>query len=225
MSVTHLDPADLSAAERYKLLIGCVTPRPIAFVTTVNVDGVVNLAPFSFFAGVGANPLTLLFCPANNNDGSEKDSLRNARPAAEGGVGSFVVNAASESYAREVAAAAEPLPHEESEVDLTGLAVEPSRRVLPPRLATAPWSMECRTRQIIRLAPGEPGGANIVIGDVVGLTVVSAALNERRHVDPAVIRTIGRMGGRGYSLTRQRFELPVGRAALDEPDPIPPRTD
>ena len=79
----EIDPLSLSVADRYKLLIGCVVPRPIAFVSTISPDGAPNLAPFSFFTGVGSNPLTLLFCPSNKPDGTEKDTLRNCAPAPE----------------------------------------------------------------------------------------------------------------------------------------------
>ena len=97
----EIDPQELEPRERYKLLIGCIVPRPIAMVTTVSPDGAVNLAPFSFYNGVGSNPMTVLFCPANQPDGSEKDTLRNCKPVAEGGVGEFVVNAAVEGYHRD----------------------------------------------------------------------------------------------------------------------------
>src|SRR5215468_11478699 len=117
----ELDPAAISPADRYKLLIGCIVPRPIAFVSTVSSDGRHNLAPFSFFNGVGSDPMTLLFCPANKPDGSPKDSLRNAQPPADGGLGEFVVNVATEAYERKMAAAAEPLPYGESEFELVGL--------------------------------------------------------------------------------------------------------
>src|SRR5271169_5408516 len=111
----ELDPLALSQPDRYKILIGCIVPRPIAFVSTISPDGAHNLAPFSFFAGVGSAPMTLLFCPANKPDGSDKDSLRNAKPISEGGTGEFVVNAATEQIARQVAACAEPLEYGQSE--------------------------------------------------------------------------------------------------------------
>jgi flavin reductase (DIM6/NTAB) family NADH-FMN oxidoreductase RutF len=77
----EIDPAGLDIASRYKLLIGGITPRPIAFVSTVSSDGAMNLAPFSFANAVGSNPMMLMFCPANRTDGGEKDSLRNAKTA------------------------------------------------------------------------------------------------------------------------------------------------
>ncbi len=210
----ELDPAKLAQPDRYKLLIGSITPRPIALVSTISLDGRPNLAPFSFFAGVGSNPMTLLFCPANAADGSEKDTLRNAKPMSEGGQGEFVVNIASHAYAARVAAAAEPLAYGQSEFDLAGLTCTPSRVVGPGRVAESPVAFECRTLQVIRTNPGAAAGGNIVIGQVVHVFVRDDAINERFHVDPGVLDTIGRMGGLEYCTTRERFRMPMGREAL-----------
>jgi flavin reductase (DIM6/NTAB) family NADH-FMN oxidoreductase RutF len=212
-------PHELSIRDRYKILIGAITPRPIAFVSTVSPDGRVNLAPFSFFNGVGSNPMTLLFCPVNNPDGSEKDTLRNCKPVAEGGTGEFVVNVAVETYAASVAAAGEALPYGESEFALAGLAPAPSREVKPPRVAESPICFECRTLQVVRTNPGAPSGGNVVIGEVVHLFVRDEVVDERLHVDPDRMHTIGRMGGTTYCRTRDRFDMPIGRAALDHASP------
>ncbi|MBY0307384.1 MAG: flavin reductase [Phycisphaerales bacterium] len=83
----EIDTASIGRAERYKLLIGGIVPRPIAFVSTVDAEGWTNLAPFSFFTAIGSDPMMLMFCPANKEDGSEKDTLRNAKPVSEGGDG------------------------------------------------------------------------------------------------------------------------------------------
>jgi flavin reductase (DIM6/NTAB) family NADH-FMN oxidoreductase RutF len=218
----ELDPLKLSQPDRYKLLIGCIVPRPIAFVSTVSPDGKPNLAPFSFFNGVGSNPMMLLFCPANKPDGSEKDSLRNAKPIAEGGTGEFVVNVATEEYEREVAGAAEDLPYGESEFDFTGLAMAASVVVKPARVARSPVCFECRTKQIIRTNPGVASAGNIVIGEVVHVFVRDDLVNARFHTDPAMLKAIGRMGGLGYVRTADlhgrpnRFEMPMGRTALSK---------
>lgn len=210
----EFDPDALAQHDRYKLLIGCITPRPIALVSTLSPAGRPNLAPFSFFAGVGSNPMTLLFCPANNADGSEKDTLRNAKPVSEGGTGEFVVNLACRSYAARVAAAAESLPYGESEFDLAGLTTAPSRIVRPFRAAQSPVAFECRTLQVIRTNPGAPAGGNIVLGHIVHVFVRDDAINDRLHSDPAILDTIGRMGGLEYCTTRERFSMPMGRTAL-----------
>ena len=209
-----LDPAALKPADRYKLLIGCIAPRPIAFVSTVSPDGRLNLAPFSFFNGIGSDPMTLLFCPANKPDGTIKDSLRNAQSVEDGGVGEFVVNIATEAYEKKVAGAAEPLGYGESEFELVGLTPAPSVRVRPPRVAESPVSFECRTLQVIRLNPGVPAGGNVVIGRVVHVHAAEGLINERLHTDPARLAAIGRMGGMTYCRTRDRFEMPMGRGAL-----------
>ncbi len=210
----EIDPSGLAPADRYKLLIGCIVPRPIAFVSTISPDGKPNLAPFSFFAGVAAEPMTLLFCPANKPDGTEKDTLRNALPAEEGGTGEFVVNAAIEDYARKVAAAAEPLPYGVSEFDHVHLTHAPAHSVKPPRVAESPVAFECRTLRVIRLAPGKALGGNIVIGHVVHVHVRDGLIDERYRTDPDRLRAIGRMGGLGYTRTKDRFEMPMGLEAL-----------
>jgi flavin reductase (DIM6/NTAB) family NADH-FMN oxidoreductase RutF len=210
----EINPQDLEVRDRYKLLIGTIVPRPIAFVSTVSPDGAHNLAPYSFFNGVGSDPMTMLFCPVTESDGSDKDTLRNALPPDEGGVGEFVVNVATEVYARKVAAAAEKLPYGESEFALTGLTPIASSQVRAPRLAESPVSYECETIQIIRTNPGQPASGNIVLGRVLCIHVDDALINERFHVDASRLAAIGRMGGPEYCRTRDRFKMPRGRKAL-----------
>ncbi len=211
----ELSPAALAQPDRYKLLIGGIVPRPIAFVSTVSLDGRHNLAPYSFFCAVGSNPMTMLFCPANKMDGTEKDSLLNARPVSEGGVGEFVVNVATDAIARQVAASAEPLDYGDSEFLLTGLTPAPSRVVKPPRVLESPISYECRTLQVIRTQAGAAAAGNVVFGEVVHVWVDDRIINERHHIDPAALDAIGRMGGIEYARTRERFSIPVGRKALE----------
>lgn len=210
----ELDPAALAQPDRYKLLIGGIVPRPIALISTIAPDGRPNLAPFSFFCGVGSDPMMLLFCPANKPDGSEKDSLRNAMPESEGGTGQFVVNVATEDYAAKVAGAAEPLLYGESEFELVGLTPGPSRLVRPPRVAESPLAFECLTDRIIRTGPGIPSAGNIVLGRVVHVFVRDDLINDRYHIDPARLNAIGRMGGTTYARTLDRFDMPMGRKAL-----------
>lgn len=211
----EIDVAELSVKQRYKLLIGGIVPRPIALVSTVSPDGIPNLAPFSFFAGVGSNPMTLLFCPGNDADGQPKDTLRNALPVDEGGTGEFVVNVAVEQYAARVAASAEPAPSEVNEFELAGLPPLASRCVAPARVAESPVAYECRTVHVVRLNPGEPAGGNIVIGEVVHVFVRDSIINDQMHIDPGGLIAIGRMGGLTYCTTRDRFDMPTGLAALD----------
>lgn len=205
----EIDPAVLEIPDRYKILIGAIVPRPIAWVSTVSADGRPNLAPFSFFNGVSSNPMTLLFCPANKPDGSEKDTLRNIAATNE-----FVVNVVSESTARPMSATAEDLPFGESEWDLAGLAKAPSRTVTPARVAASPLSFECEAQQVIRLNPGAPSGGNIVIGRIKWIHAAEGIVNAAHHVDPAQLAAIGRMAGLTYCTTRDRFDVAWGRKAL-----------
>ena len=212
----EIDPGMLPVALRYNLMIGSIVPRPIAVVGTCDASGRTNLAPYSFFTGAGSDPMTLVVCVANPPGGvGEKDTLRNAKPVAEGGTGEFTVSVATESNILRVVACAEPIPHGESEFELAGLTPVPGSAVRAPRLAESPVSFECRTVQVIRMAPGRVGGGNLLIGEVVRVHVAAGLANERLHVDPAKLAAVGRMGGLDYCTTRERTGIPSGRAALD----------
>lgn len=204
-------PEVLSQPDRYKLLIGGIVPRPIAMVSTVSVEGKHNIAPFSFFAGVGSEPMTILFCPANGPLGEEKDTLRNCKFVSEGGTGECVVNVVPAAIAAKMAVCAHPLPHGESEFDLAGLTPAPSRIVAAPRLAESPISYECKVMNIIRTNPGVPAGGNVILCRVVHVWVRDDVINERKHIDPQALDLVGRMGGLSYCYTRDRFDLPMGK--------------
>jgi flavin reductase (DIM6/NTAB) family NADH-FMN oxidoreductase RutF len=209
-------PRDLELRQRYKLLIQGIAPRPIALVSTLSPEGRPNLAPFSFFSGVGGEPMSLLFCPANDAEGAEKDTLRNCKPKSEGGRGEFVVNVALDAYIHRVVASAEPLPPGESEFELAVLKEEASTVVAPPRVARSPLAFECETQQVIRMHPGAPSGGNVVIGRVVCIHLEDGLMDENFTLDPKRLDFVGRMGGFDYCRTRDRFSLKPGRAALDE---------
>jgi flavin reductase (DIM6/NTAB) family NADH-FMN oxidoreductase RutF len=209
----EIDPLTLPIPDRYKLLIGAIVPRPIAFVSTISPEGRLNLAPFSFFCGVSSNPPTLLFCPANKPDGSEKDTLRNC-DSAPAGVGQFVVNIVSHELGRRMSACAEELAYGQSEFEYSGLTPAPSRVVTPPRVAESPFAFECVTDRILKLNPGAPAGGNVVIGRIVHIHAADGLVNDRHHVDPARLDALGRMAGTTYCTTRERLEIPFGGAAL-----------
>jgi len=212
----QLDPAALDAERIYKFMIGAIMPRPIAVVGTRAPDGSsINLAPFSFFCGVGSNPMTLCFCPANDDSGAEKDTLRNAKPVAEGGSGEFTVSVAPHRIIRQVVAAAEGLAYGDSEFELAGLTPVAGVRVRAPRVAESPIAFECRTLQVIRTNPGAPSGGNLVLGAVELIHVDDDVIDARGRLDAARLDLVGRMAGLGYCTTRDRFDLPWGRAAIE----------
>ena len=151
----ELDPDSLNTRTMYEWMIHSILPRPIAWVSTVSISGVTNLAPFSFFQGVCARPPTLMFCPVNHRDGSSKDTLRNIEATGE-----FVVNTVSAADAEAMNATSAMLGFEESEFERFGLAAVPSVMVRPPRVASASVAFECRLDRIIRVSEG-PAGGNI----------------------------------------------------------------
>jgi flavin reductase (DIM6/NTAB) family NADH-FMN oxidoreductase RutF len=197
----RIDVAQDDPVRVYQTLIAVVTPRPIAWVTTVDLAGKVNLAPFSFFNAFGATPPVVVFSPALRGDGSKKDTLRNVEAT-----GQFVLNAAVAELAREVNLTAKELPPGESEAELAGLALAPSVKVRPPRVAASPVHLECVLRQVIPVGEG-PGAGNLVIGEVVLIDVADGVLDGRGRIDPHKLRTIARLGGDWYCHSSDLFEM------------------
>ena len=198
----NFDPADVRPSVLYQHMIHCIVPRPIAWVSTISKEGTTNVAPFSYFTGVGSRPPSLLFCPANSRDGKPKDTLRNILETGE-----FVVNIVSSSVAEAMNASAASLPPEESEFEICGLTAVSSLKVRPPRVGESPVQFECTTMQILNIAEG-PGGANIVIGRVVHVHMDDAVVGTSGLVDPDMLDAVGRMGGLTYCRTTNRFDLP-----------------
>jgi flavin reductase (DIM6/NTAB) family NADH-FMN oxidoreductase RutF len=197
----QIDPSATPVPEVYQYLVGVVTPRPIAWVTTVSPAGVVNLAPFSFFNAFGANPPVVVFSPTLRRDGTKKDTLLNLEQ-----LGEFVVHAAVAPLAETVNLTSREVPADTSEVELAGLATVPSVRVRPPRVAAAPVALECVVRQIVSMGTG-PIAANLVIGEVVMLHVADEVLDGKGGVDPRKLRTVARLGGAFWCHTSDLFEL------------------
>lgn len=196
----HLEPSPANALDAYHLLVGLVTPRPIAWVTTVSPAGVVNLAPFSFFNAFGANPPVVVFSPTNKRDGSKKDTLRNVEVSGE-----FVVNVSVAVLAEKVNLTSRELPPDESEVELAGLHTTPSLKVRPPRVSESPAALECRMLQIVPVGGG-PISGNLVIGEVVMMHVADDVLDTTGRPDPRKLRTVARLGGDFWCHTSDLFE-------------------
>tara|TARA_B110000495_G_scaffold41469_1_gene33766 strand:+ start:6381 stop:7001 length:621 start_codon:yes stop_codon:yes gene_type:complete len=200
-----IDPEAESATLVYSTMIRAITPRPIAWVSTVSPRGVTNLAPFSYFNGIGSRPAALMFSPVNRPDGSPKDTLVNIRSNGE-----FVVNVVPFSIAQPMLETAGDFHYETSEFSEVGMTPCPSRRVQPPGVLESPIQFECEVIQIVPVGEG-PLAANVIIGKIVLMNIADNVLDENNKIDPAKLDTIGRMGGRGYSRTTERFDLkPLG---------------
>ncbi|HXD88830.1 MAG TPA: flavin reductase family protein [Urbifossiella sp.] len=195
-----IEVAAANVVDVYHLLVGVVTPRPIAWVTTLSPAGVVNLAPFSFFNAFGANPPIVVFSPTLRRDGSKKDTLLNLES-----LGEFVLNAATAPLAEQVNLTSKEIPRIESEVSLAGLTAVPSTIVRPPRIAQSPVNFECRVRQIIPCGTG-PIAANLVIGEVLAMHIADEVLDSKGRIDPRKLQTVARMGGEFWCRTTDLFE-------------------
>ena len=191
----QFDVSDLSIQDTYLRMVQLITPRPIAWVSTRSVDGIANLAPYSFFSGVGANPPTICFAPANNRDGKPKDTLENIRRTGE-----FVVNIVTETVAQAMHRSADELGPDIDEFELTELEKADCVKVNVPRVKAAVAAMECTLHSSIALGTG-PGGANLVIGNVLYFHV------QDDLVETKSLQTVGRVGRREYTSIKETFRL------------------
>lgn len=183
-----VDLDNLSRAERYKMLTGAVIPRPIAFVTTVNANGIVNAAPFSQFVIVAVDP-GLLAISIGPRPGSLKDTLLNIQANGE-----FVINMVPEGWENVVQQCGTDQAADVSEVDELGLATMPSVHVKPPRLADSKIQFECKLERIIELGDAPN---HFVIGRVA-LMHVQQGLANNCKIDPKSYAPVARIGGRNY---------------------------
>jgi flavin reductase (DIM6/NTAB) family NADH-FMN oxidoreductase RutF len=197
----HIDVSQQRASVIYQHLVHIIAPRPIAWVSTVSAKHVTNLAPFSFFCGVGSRPPSLLFCPVNSRSGAPKDTLRNVLETGE-----FVVNVVPFRLAELMNLSSTELESEVSEFATFGIKAAPSSVVRPPGVAASPVRIECRLLQHLPLS-AEPGGANIVVGEIVHMFLDDGILNDRGLADASLMDLVGRMGGDTYCRTQDVFPL------------------
>jgi flavin reductase (DIM6/NTAB) family NADH-FMN oxidoreductase RutF len=196
-----VDPKEAGWLDTYKLLIGAIVPRPIAFVSTLSPEGIPNLAPFSFFTGVSANPPVICFCPMRRRGPlPHKDTLHNITVTRE-----FVVNIVSEEFARQMNITSAEFPPEVDEFEAAGLTPIPSDLVKPPRVKESHVHMECRLYLLVEVG-GEDGSGNLVLGEVLRFHIDDQYFHDFK-IDPDQLRAIGRMGGATYTRTTDRFDL------------------
>jgi len=196
-----INPAEHDYRNIYKLMVGVIVPRPIAFVSTISSDGILNLAPFSFFTGISANPPVICFSPMiRGSDGARKDTLRNIEAVKE-----FVVNIVSEEFAQRMNICSAEFPPEIDEFQMSGLTPVPSDLVKPPRVKESHINMECRLVQIVEVS-AKPLGGSLVLGEVLRFHVDDELFNNYK-IDPDRLKPIGRMGGPTYTRTTDRFDM------------------
>lgn len=198
----RIDAAETNWIDLYKRLVEIVVPRPIALVSTVDAGGRPNLAPFSFFTMISANPPLLAFSPAiSGRTGGKKDTLLNAEAT-----GQLVVATVTEAIADRVNACAATLPHGDSEFAYSGLTPIPAERVAPPLVAESPVNMECEVVEIHSYG-SEGGAGNLIVARILLVHVDPSVTDGEGRILPDRMAAVGRMGGTLWVRTRETFAM------------------
>lgn len=194
MEFLTIDPKEVPVPQFHAYLLGAVAPRPIAFASTLDVDGNPNLAPFSFFNVFSANPPILIFSPARRGrDNTTKHTFENAKAVRE-----CVINIVNYAMVQQVSLASVEYPKGVNEFEKAGFTAIPSEMVKPFRVKESPVQIECRINEILEL--GQNGGAgNLIICEVLKIHIRKEILNEKGNIDPFKIDQVARLGGDWYS--------------------------
>ncbi len=197
-----LDPANLNNKDRYKLMIGAIVPRPIAWVSTMDKTGNLNLAPFSYFTAVCPDPMTLLFCPGWSSARDRwKDTLNNIQEVPE-----FVINITNEATKEGMNRSATEFEAHVDEFTWAGVTPAPSQNISVPRVAEAPVAFECKLQQIVVVKEG-PGGGAAVFGEVLRI-YVNDTVYDNGYILPEQLQPIGRLAGTTYAHINDLFHMP-----------------
>ncbi|TAE11584.1 MAG: flavin reductase family protein [Bacteroidetes bacterium] len=188
-----VNPKEVSTVEFHQILLGAVAPRPIAFASTIDAQGNVNLSPFSFYNAFGANPPILIFSPARRvRDNTTKHTLENVREVPE-----VVINAVNFSMVEQMSLASTEYDKGVNEFVKAGLTEVPSSLVKPPRVLESPVSFECKVLQIIETGT-EGGAGNLIVCEVVLAHIHESVLNDKGGIDVRKIDLVARLGGDWY---------------------------
>jgi len=190
----HLDPNELQTPELHGYLLGAIGPRPICFASTVDEEGKVNLAPYSFFNVFSARPPILIFSPARRVRGNTvKHTLENVQAVPE-----VVINVVNYAMVQQMSLASTEYPKGVNEFVKAGFTMEASETVRPPRVKEAPVQLECKVVNVVPLGT-EGGAGNLVMAQVERLHISQDILNSQGQIDPEKIDLVSRMGGNWYS--------------------------
>lgn len=189
----RIDPAEVPMPKMHQYILGSVSPRPIAFASTVDADGNPNLAPFSFFNAVGSNPPMVIFSPARSGrDNSTKNTLDNIEATRE-----VVINIVNYDIVQQMSLASSPYPKGVNEFIKSGLTPIESEMIRPYRVKESWVQMECKVRDIYYT--GKSGGAgNIIMCEIVLMHINEKCLDENGRMDPKKMDLVARMGGDYY---------------------------
>ncbi|MBP0726662.1 flavin reductase family protein [Bacillus sp. RG28] len=195
-----IDPGSLSERENYKLLIGSIIPRPIAFVTTISKDGVLNGAPFSYFNIVSSDP-PMISLAIQRSSGKQKDTARNIMESKE-----FVVHIVDEQNVEKINKTAANLPPEESEVELVNLTQVTSMKISVPGVKEAKIRMECSLEHSIELGGSASPTCDLIIGKVEQFHIENE-IYESGRIDPRELAAVSRLAGNNYAKIGEIFEI------------------
>lgn len=204
----RIDPSTYPNQKLHKILLGGVAPRPIAFASTIDKKGLVNLSPFSFYNAFGVNPTTLIFSPSRRGrDNTTKHTLENILKVPE-----VVINAVNYDMVQQMSLSSTEYPKGVNEFIKSGLTPIDSIVVKPPRVKESPLQFECKVREVIDTG-GQAGSANLVICEIVMIHLNESLLDEKGNIDTDKIDLVGRLGGDFYART-------VGDAKFKVPKPL-----
>jgi len=193
-----INPADLERSQVYKLITGSIIPRPIAWVSTVSEAGVPNLAPYSYFSAIGANPPLVLFCPGTRSvDGLRKDTYYNVKATGE-----FVVNFVNGATAAAMNITATEVAADVDEFQRAGLTPIASETINVPRVAESPIQFECKVYQIV-----DAGEGSVVIGEILRMHFADDIFQEGNYIDVEAYDPIARLAGPNYAHLGKFFSL------------------
>lgn len=206
----RLDPKEIQTAQLHGIMLGAIQPRPIAFASTVDMDGQVNLSPYSFFNVFSANPPVMIFSPARRvRNNTVKHTLLNAKATRE-----VVINVVNFDIVQQMSLSSTEYGDGVNEFVKSGLTEVASDLVKPPRVGESPVQFECKVKEIVEL--GQEGGAgNLIICEVVMVHVNDDILDADHKIDPFKIDTVARMGGNWYCRSKDAmFEVPKPLSSL-----------